>query len=160
MGNGNWSQNYSVTLTFGFKPRFVFIFMDNLIQWSDRGVISTNTGANGYGLYTIGESPDASSGFAPTESSDHHQNIWGGVWFESLSSAGIFIYKYRGSDVPGVEVVFSATDIGFSWKLSKPSSASRYPDSTNDATALSQFGPIPEYAFNVNGTTYRYIAFG
>lgn len=150
VGNGNWDQNYSVTLNLGFKPRLVFIFLGNLLEYQEADVV--NSVYAGYIVNAVG-SPgnffNAKKSISPTPPLV-------GVWMEELDRVGIYSYREGGSRYYGAEVVFTASNTGLSWKIVIATGANSYPISDNPNASYY----IPSYLFNKSSITYNYIAFG
>ena len=149
VGNGNWNQNYSVTLNLGFKPRLVFIFLGNLLEYQEADVV--NTVYTGYIVNAVG-SP---GNFFNQKKSISPYPPLVGIWMEELDRVGIYSYRERGSWYYGAEVVFTASNTGLSWKIVIATGAESYPISDNPSASY-----IPSYLFNKSSITYNYIAFG
>ena len=139
-----------MTLNLGFKPRLVFIFLGNLLEYQEPD--ATGGVCAGYIVHAVG-SP---GNFFNLKKSISPAPPLVGMWTEELDRVGIYSYKKRGSWYYGAEVVFTASNTGLSWKIVIATDANSYPISDNPNASYY----IPSYLFNKSSITYNYVAFG
>ena len=150
VGNGNWNQNYVVTLNFGFKPRLVFISLGNLLEYETPGIVGDIFA--GYIVNSVG----AHGSFFNSKRGISPSPPLVGIWTEELDRVGIYSYRQTSNLYHGAEVVFTSSNTGLSWKIVIAKGVSKYPESSDPNASYF----IPSYLFNNSSITYNYIAFG
>ena len=134
VGNGQISQNISVSITMPFAPKLLLIF-----PWS-------NIEYTGDASYTL---PAFLTYFLNLKGDTWNLNFLYGIWYDGLTRTPLNSVYYNGDKRGGAEIIYSLSGTTLTWKVVKPDKANSFQLYTFSA----------EMIYN-GAKTYHWLAIG